>query len=157
MATCCADPERLAPPIERAGCRMLALPKREGHVDLDALMARLGQEEVDSVLLEGGGTLNWAALRSGVVQKVFTYLAPKLLGGRRPRLRWRARGSRPGGGASLRKTPRAAHPAGGRTFLLESEVDPLMFTGIIGGDGHRGAGASGDALRRTVHPGKGCS
>ena len=32
--------------------------------------------------MEGGGTLNWAALRSGVVQKVFTYLAPKLLGGR---------------------------------------------------------------------------
>ncbi len=81
LATCCGDPARIAP-YRRAGCRVITLPKREGHVDLDALMARLGQEEVDSVLLEGGGTLNWAALRSGVVQKVFTYLAPKLLGGR---------------------------------------------------------------------------
>ena len=61
---------------------MLVLPEREGHVDLDALMAALGRDGVDSVLLEGGGTLNWAALNTGVVQKVLTYVAPKLLGGR---------------------------------------------------------------------------
>ena len=32
--------------------------------------------------LEGGGTLNWAALECGIVQQVQAYIAPKLLGGR---------------------------------------------------------------------------
>jgi diaminohydroxyphosphoribosylaminopyrimidine deaminase/5-amino-6-(5-phosphoribosylamino)uracil reductase len=36
---------------------------------------------MDSILLEGGGTLNWTALQSGIVQKVQAYLAPKLFGG----------------------------------------------------------------------------
>lgn len=44
-------------------------------------MERLGQEGLDSILLEGGGTLNWAALESGIVQKVQAYIAPKLFGG----------------------------------------------------------------------------
>ena len=37
------------------------------------LMEKLGQEQLDSILLEGGGTLNWAALESGVVQQVDVY------------------------------------------------------------------------------------
>ena len=67
--------------FEDAGCRVWSLPGADGHVDLPALMERLGQEEIDSVLLEGGGTLNWAALDSGVVQLVQAYVAPKLFGG----------------------------------------------------------------------------
>ena len=41
----------------------------------------LGAAEIDSVLLGGGGTLNWAALESGIVQRVQAYIAPKLFGG----------------------------------------------------------------------------
>jgi diaminohydroxyphosphoribosylaminopyrimidine deaminase/5-amino-6-(5-phosphoribosylamino)uracil reductase len=33
------------------------------------------------VLIEGGATVNWAALASGVVDKVFLYYAPKILAG----------------------------------------------------------------------------
>lgn len=43
-------------------------------------MELLGAAKIDSILLEGGGTLNWSALESGIVQKVQTYIAPKLLG-----------------------------------------------------------------------------
>lgn len=81
VATCCTDEKRRLA-YERAGCRVLRVGERDGHVDLDELMARLGRAEIDSVLLEGGGTLNWAALEQGVVQKVQAYIAPKLLGGR---------------------------------------------------------------------------
>ena len=63
LATACGDVLRHAP-YEKAGCRVWTLPEREGHVDLPALMERLGGENIDSVLLEGGGTLNWAALDS---------------------------------------------------------------------------------------------
>ncbi len=52
-----------------------------GHINLDLLMEQLGREKIDSILLEGGGTLNWAALEAGVVQKIQAYIAPKLLVG----------------------------------------------------------------------------
>ncbi|HIE51439.1 MAG TPA: bifunctional diaminohydroxyphosphoribosylaminopyrimidine deaminase/5-amino-6-(5-phosphoribosylamino)uracil reductase RibD [Armatimonadetes bacterium] len=64
-----------------AGVEVLVLPERDGHVDLVALMQALGKREVTSVLLEGGGTLNAAALAAGVVHKVLFFIAPKLCGG----------------------------------------------------------------------------
>lgn len=79
-----ADPQSLLEKIEAcrsAGCQILSLPEQDGHVDLSALMDRLGAMGIDSILLEGGMTLNWSALKSGIVDKVFTYIAPKLLGG----------------------------------------------------------------------------
>lgn len=72
--------ERAAPYIA-AGCQVWALPLRKGRIDLDALMDRLGQAEIASVLLEGGGTLNWAMLEAGAVQRIQAYIAPKLFGG----------------------------------------------------------------------------
>ena len=80
MACSKPDPERRKV-LEDAGCQVWDLPEKDGHVDLNALMERLGAAEIDSVLLEGGGTLNWAALESGIVQRVQAYVAPKLFGG----------------------------------------------------------------------------
>lgn len=80
LATCCERFEKLAA-YQEAGCTVLTLPEQKGHVDLWALMEHLGQRNIDSVLLEGGGTLNWAALEAGIVQKVQAYIAPKLFGG----------------------------------------------------------------------------
>ena len=42
-------------PYEAAGCRVWTMPERDGHVDLAALMERLGSEQIDSVLLEAAG------------------------------------------------------------------------------------------------------
>lgn len=81
LATCCTDAAKKAP-YEAAGCRVWTLPEHRGHVDLTVLMDRLGQEEIDSVLLEGGATLNWSALEAGLVQRVQAYVAPKLFGGK---------------------------------------------------------------------------
>lgn len=44
-------------------------------------MQKLGERNIDSILLEGGGILNWSALKSGIVNKVYAYIAPKLFGG----------------------------------------------------------------------------
>ncbi|MDR1089295.1 MAG: bifunctional diaminohydroxyphosphoribosylaminopyrimidine deaminase/5-amino-6-(5-phosphoribosylamino)uracil reductase RibD [Coriobacteriales bacterium] len=51
------------------------------RVNLPALMKLLGTRGVDSVLLEGGPTLQGAALDAGVAHAVRCYLAPKLFGG----------------------------------------------------------------------------
>lgn len=49
--------------------------------DLSQALARLGNMEITSLMIEGGATVNWAALSSGLVDKVFLYYAPKILGG----------------------------------------------------------------------------
>ena len=74
------DPARRAA-LEAAGCRVWELPDGAGRVDLEALLDRLGAEEMDSLLVEGGAALNWAFLEGGLVQRVQLYLAPKLFGG----------------------------------------------------------------------------
>ncbi len=81
LATCCQDPERQAP-YAAQGCELLVTDEENGHVNLHQLMELLGKKEIDSILLEGGATLNWAALESGIVCHVMTYIAPKLLGGK---------------------------------------------------------------------------
>ena len=106
VATCSTDPARIFP-LEDAGCQVWTLPEREGHVDLSALMERLGAQGIDSVILEGGGTLNWAALEQGIVHKVQAYLAPKLLGGRDAKSPVEGLGGAPPPpGVPLKHTPR---------------------------------------------------
>ena len=80
LATCNRQEAMYMPYIE-AGCKILVTPEKDGHVDLSDLMRQLGQLGIDSVILEGGGTLNWSALQAGIVQKVQAYVASKLFGG----------------------------------------------------------------------------
>ncbi|MDQ1909475.1 bifunctional diaminohydroxyphosphoribosylaminopyrimidine deaminase/5-amino-6-(5-phosphoribosylamino)uracil reductase RibD [Paenibacillus sp. GD4] len=50
-------------------------------VDLRAAMARLGELELASVLLEGGGRLNGAMLEQRLINKLVLFYAPKIIGG----------------------------------------------------------------------------
>ncbi|MBQ3472119.1 MAG: RibD family protein, partial [Clostridia bacterium] len=50
-------------------------------VDLKFLMQKLGEMGIDSVLIEGGGEIHASALKSGIVQRLMIYTAPKLIGG----------------------------------------------------------------------------
>ncbi len=80
IATCCEDNEKISE-YESLGCRIIKTSEADGHVDLNELMKILGREKIDSILLEGGGELNWSALKSGIVNKVQAYIAPKIFGG----------------------------------------------------------------------------
>ncbi|WP_379129045.1 bifunctional diaminohydroxyphosphoribosylaminopyrimidine deaminase/5-amino-6-(5-phosphoribosylamino)uracil reductase RibD [Paenibacillus sp. sgz500958] len=51
------------------------------RVDLQEAMVKLGEQEIGSILLEGGGTLNGAMLESGLVDRVVLFFAPKIAGG----------------------------------------------------------------------------
>ncbi len=50
-------------------------------VDLKELMRILGGQGIDSILLEGGGTLNDSALQAGIVKEIQAFVAPKIFGG----------------------------------------------------------------------------
>ena len=67
--------------LEEAGAKVWPLPEKNGHPDLNVLMQRLGEEKIDSVLIEGGGTVNEAALKAHIVHHVYAYIAPKIFGG----------------------------------------------------------------------------
>ncbi|MFQ5974998.1 MAG: 2,5-diamino-6-(ribosylamino)-4(3H)-pyrimidinone 5'-phosphate reductase [Candidatus Hydrothermarchaeales archaeon] len=51
-------------------------------VDLRCLMERLYQMGIKSVLLEGGGTLNWGMLKEGLVDEVSVAICPRMVGGK---------------------------------------------------------------------------
>lgn len=63
------------------GVEIMMTAERDGHVDLQDLMKRLGERGIDGILLEGGGTLNQSALAAGIVHSVQAYIAPKFFGG----------------------------------------------------------------------------
>jgi diaminohydroxyphosphoribosylaminopyrimidine deaminase/5-amino-6-(5-phosphoribosylamino)uracil reductase len=69
--------------LEGRGVRVEQVPlgTSGGRPDLRLIAARLGQMEITSLLIEGGALVNWAALASGIVDKVFLYYAPKILAG----------------------------------------------------------------------------
>jgi len=85
VATTEAAPDPVRAAWEAAGAEVLVLPAEGagGGVPLAALMAALGKRDAQSVLIEGGPTVAWSAVRDGVVDRLVVYLAPKLVGGER--------------------------------------------------------------------------
>ena len=77
------DPEFTArkKALEERGVRVLEVPDSPEKVNLGELMKQLGRENIDSILLEGGGRLNESALRAGIVREIREFIAPKLFGG----------------------------------------------------------------------------
>ncbi len=67
--------------LERLGIQVVQTFGGESAVDLKELMGILGNQGIDSILLEGGGTLNDSALQAGIVSEIQAFVAPKLFGG----------------------------------------------------------------------------
>jgi len=59
----------------------ISKPTAEGHPDLAGVVRHLGEMELASLMIEGGAMVNWAALASGIVDKVFLYYATRILAG----------------------------------------------------------------------------
>ena len=71
--------------LENLGVKVIETESLNNRVNLKELMKMLGEEKIDSILLEGGGTLNFSALEQGIVDKVRFYIAPKIIGGDKSR------------------------------------------------------------------------
>ncbi|MGA8571032.1 MAG: dihydrofolate reductase family protein [Desulfobaccales bacterium] len=77
-----ADPDRRQA-LEAAGARIFCLPSSNGWVDLEALLKRLGEMEVNSLLVEGGAQVITSFLAARLVDRVIVTIAPLLVGGLR--------------------------------------------------------------------------
>lgn len=67
--------------IKQKGAQVIVIPSKNSRVNLNYLMRVLGDMGIDSILLEGGSTLNYSALEEGIVDKVITFISPKIFGG----------------------------------------------------------------------------
>ncbi len=68
--------------LERAGAEVLCQPHGSARVDLEALLAELGRRGVVSAMVEGGGTLLGSLFDAGLVDKVWAFIAPTIIGGK---------------------------------------------------------------------------
>ncbi len=67
--------------LTQAGATVWRMPLAGGRVDLHALMKRLGEHGVASLLVEGGAGVLASALTGGILDKALFFYAPKILGG----------------------------------------------------------------------------
>ncbi|MGQ1911172.1 bifunctional diaminohydroxyphosphoribosylaminopyrimidine deaminase/5-amino-6-(5-phosphoribosylamino)uracil reductase RibD [Marinifilum sp. RC60d5] len=67
--------------VEVLGNKVLMFNSSDGRVHLADLMAKLGKEGIDGILLEGGATLNFSALEAEIVDEVVAFIASKIIGG----------------------------------------------------------------------------
>jgi diaminohydroxyphosphoribosylaminopyrimidine deaminase/5-amino-6-(5-phosphoribosylamino)uracil reductase len=67
--------------LEKKGIRLQQIAATaDGRPDFSAIIKSLGEQQITSLLIEGGSLVNGAALASGEVDKVFLYYAPKIFG-----------------------------------------------------------------------------
>lgn len=67
--------------LEDAGVRVVVADGPGGRTGLPAVIDLLAREQYLSLMIEAGSKVNWAALESGAVDRIFFYYAPKILGG----------------------------------------------------------------------------
>ena len=65
----------------KLGVTIILAESPDGRVDLNKLMKELGYLSIDSILLEGGSSLNASALEAGIVDEVVSFIGPKIFGG----------------------------------------------------------------------------
>ncbi|MCL4459874.1 MAG: bifunctional diaminohydroxyphosphoribosylaminopyrimidine deaminase/5-amino-6-(5-phosphoribosylamino)uracil reductase RibD [Chloroflexi bacterium] len=100
--------------MEESGAEVLLLPEKDGHVDLSELIALLGKRGVTNVLAEGGGELLASLFTAGLVDKVYAFIAPKIIGG--------SRAPTPVGGLGIKSMAEALTLKDRRVEILDDDV-----------------------------------
>jgi diaminohydroxyphosphoribosylaminopyrimidine deaminase/5-amino-6-(5-phosphoribosylamino)uracil reductase len=79
VLTCRQDKQQVAK-LENAGAKVFQLNSKQGRLDLGAVMVFLGQQQINTVLVEAGASLNGALLEANLVEEWLVYMAPCILG-----------------------------------------------------------------------------
>jgi diaminohydroxyphosphoribosylaminopyrimidine deaminase/5-amino-6-(5-phosphoribosylamino)uracil reductase len=67
--------------LEEAGCEVRRINCVNGLLAMEELLNILGEMKLCSLLVEGGGTINASLLEKGLADKVYWFIAPKIIGG----------------------------------------------------------------------------
>ncbi len=74
-----ADAERIKA-VEAAGAKVIFAGSGP-HVDLKLLLKKLGEMEICSLYVEGGSEVDFSFLEQGLVDRVYAFIAPIIVGG----------------------------------------------------------------------------
>lgn len=81
IATAVSDPERLKPYQDQGVCIVTISRDERGMISMPELLKKLGEMKIDSLLVEGGASVNWSVLESGMASHAVCFIAPMILGG----------------------------------------------------------------------------
>lgn len=107
--------------LKKKEIEVIVIKSKNNRVDLNKLMIKLGELNIDSILLEGGSTLNFSALEENIVDKIQIYIAPKIIGGEKSKT--------PVGGQGIEELKKAfkvknlTYKLVGEDILLEGYID----------------------------------
>ena len=74
-------PKDLRIPLEQRDVEVIKVPPSDNGIDLEALLKLLGEREITTVLVEGGGALLGSFFDCRLVEKVVAFIAPVIIGG----------------------------------------------------------------------------
>ncbi len=66
--------------LERKGVEVVVVPDKRGRVSIVSLLKLVGKQGVMSVLVEGGAEVNASFLKEKLAHKIYTFMAPRILG-----------------------------------------------------------------------------
>jgi diaminohydroxyphosphoribosylaminopyrimidine deaminase/5-amino-6-(5-phosphoribosylamino)uracil reductase len=81
VVTTSASPAERRRIMEGRGVEVLVMDGPGGRADLTSVVQWLASRQYLSLMIEAGSKLNWTALESGFVDRIFFYYGPKILGG----------------------------------------------------------------------------
>jgi len=81
LVTTSASPAERRALFEARGIPVLVMDGPGGRAGLASVVEWLGRQRYLSLMIEAGSKVNWSALESGCVDRIFFYYGPKILGG----------------------------------------------------------------------------
>lgn len=69
-------------PYEELGCKVIKVNKKNETLDIKHLLEILGSLSIDSLLIEGGGSINWSFVEENLIDEVHCYIGSIIIGGK---------------------------------------------------------------------------
>lgn len=67
---------------DKENVEVIIVNEKDNKVDLSEILKVLYEKDISSILLEGGGNLNYSMLKENLVNRVYFYIAPMIIGGK---------------------------------------------------------------------------
>ncbi|MBQ8147811.1 MAG: bifunctional diaminohydroxyphosphoribosylaminopyrimidine deaminase/5-amino-6-(5-phosphoribosylamino)uracil reductase RibD [Lachnospiraceae bacterium] len=81
IVACIDDPQGKQATLEAKGVQVLFVKEANGTIDITDLLTKLGQQDIDGILVEGGGRINAAFVKEKQVHHVYAYVGAQIFGG----------------------------------------------------------------------------
>ena len=125
VATTELAPKESVKRIKSSRAEIIQTKSVNGRVDLHNLLIYLAQNELTSVLVEGGGQVHGAFFKENLVDKVYAFIAPKIIGGKEALA--------PVGGIGVDKVADAVLL---KNINIEQIGEDFLLTGYVKGGGN---------------------